>query len=180
MSVSAICAIVGTAAALISAIIALSQYSKKNRLERSQYLSEILETLGSDPDISEIVYILEYDDSWYTYSFHNGNIEYERKMDKTIVYLSYICYLYSSHLISKNEFSLLKYYVHHSLSNSSLRYYLYNLYHFSCRILGKCSKQMNTDCTFKYLLEYGVKNNFIDDDFFNINSKQYPAYLNFR
>lgn len=163
----------------ISVVVVISQYIRRINLKRAQYLSEIIENLKSKGDIGEIIYMFEYNYSWYDGSFHE-NHELERKVDKTIAYLSYICYLRTSNLISKGEFSLLKYYVNHTLLNDSVQAYLYNIYHFSCVILNRTSGANNTEFPFKFILEYGLREKLIGKDFFDKYSTHFPVYLNFR
>ena len=80
------------------------QWQKSIKIKRGEYLNELTEKIRTDPDISEVVYILDYNQKWYDDSFHESG-ELERKVDKTLSYFSYICYLFENKLITKNEFA---------------------------------------------------------------------------
>ena len=99
----------------------------------------------------------------------------EVKMDKTLSYFSYICYLRDRHIISNKEFKFLKYKIERILVNPEVQDYLYNLYHFS--------KKFNLPLSFHYLFEYGKKHNFFDEEFFDstahVTSDKYHHYLDF-
>ncbi|MEE0265210.1 MAG: hypothetical protein UD936_06235, partial [Acutalibacteraceae bacterium] len=140
------------------------------KIKRAEYLNDLTEKIRTDDDISEIVYVLDYDQMWYNDSFHKSG-EFERKMDKTLSYFSYICYLFENNLIEKSEFNFFKYEIDRILMNRSTINYFYNLYHFS----RKCCTPM----TFKFLFEYGEKEKVYDEEFYNTRSKIYPHYLNF-
>ena len=111
---------------------------------------------------------------WYYESFHQSG-ELELKVDKTLSYFSYICYLKRQKIITDKEFDFFKYEVERILMNQQVQDYFYNLYHFS--------KKFKTPFTFKYLFEYGEKGKMFDDDFYDKSayekSKKYHRYLNF-
>jgi len=156
--------------AALGAIFGFCQWTKSVKIKRAEYINELTEKIRTDDDIKEIVYILDYNHIWYTPTFHDCG-ELERKIDKTLSYFSYICYLYQSHLITKNEFQFFKYEIERILMNTQIQNYFYNLYHFA--------DKFNVPITFKYLFEYGKKNKMFDSEFYNSNSKEYSHYLNF-
>ena len=67
----------------------------------------------------------------------------------------------------------MSYYVKRVLKNRDTINYLYNLYCFS--------KKQSIEFIFSDLLDFAIKENFIDDeeDFRNPQSGKYPKYLNF-
>lgn len=146
------------------------QWKKSVKIKRAEYLNELTEKIRTDDDISEMIYILDYDQEWYIESFHQSG-ELERKMDKTLSYFSYICYLFENNLIEKSEFNFFKYEIDRILMNPSTINYFYNLYHFS--------KKCNAPITFKFLFEYGEKEKIYNEEFYNPYSAYYPHYLNF-
>lgn len=156
--------------AILGAFFGLYQWRKSLKIKRAEYINELTEKIRTDDDIKEVVYILDYGHIWYTSTFHDCG-ELERKMDKTLSYFSYICYLYQSHLITKKEFQFFKYEIERILTNAQIQNYFYNLYHFA--------DKFNTPITFKYLFEYGKKNKMFDHEFYNSGSKKYAHYLNF-
>lgn len=155
---------------VIGGFFGYHQWKKSIKIKRAEYLNELTAKIRTDDDISEMIYVLDYDQKWYDDSFH-GSGEFERKMDKTLSYFSYICYLFENNLIEKNEFNFFKYEIDRILMNRSTIEYFYNIFHFS--------KKWKAPVTFKYLIEYGKKNKMFDDEFYNSNSENYPHNLNF-
>lgn len=169
-SVSDIISFLSMVFVIIGGRFGYHQWKKSVKIKRAEYLNELTEKIRTDDDISEMIYILDYDQLWYKDSFHQSG-EFERKMDKTLSYFSYICYLFDNDLIEKSEFNFFKYEIDRILMNHSTINYFYNLYHFS----QKCSAPI----TFKFLFEYGEKEKIYDKDFYDSTSKKYPHYLNF-
>lgn len=155
---------------LFGGFFAYHQWKKTIKIKRAEYLNELTEKIRTDCDISEMIYNLDYNQNWYTSSFHKSG-EFERKIDKTLSYFSYICYLYKNNLIEKGEFNFFKYEIDRILMNQGTINYFYNLYHFS--------KKCNAPITFKFLFEYGEDGIGYDEEFYNSRSKKYPHYLNF-
>lgn len=167
-----IISIVSIVLAIIGAAFGFYQWKKSIRIKRAEYIEKLTEKIRTDNDIKEMVYTLDYGLLWYTSAFHNSG-ELERKMDKTLSYFSYICYLYSSRLISKKEYAIFKYEIERILTNDQVNKYFYNLYHFA--------KKFETPMTFSFLFEYGEKHNKFEKDFYDKNSPKYKKYkyLNF-
>lgn len=159
---------------IIGGIFTLYQYNQSIKLKRADYINDLTNTIRSDLDISDSLYLIEYGEKWYSQYFH-GSGELERKMDKTLSYFSYICYLKKQKIISKNEFYFFKYEIDRILMNNQIIDYLYNLYHFS--------KKFSDPMTFQYLFEYGEENCFFNKDFYNKESyikasNIYHKYIN--
>lgn len=167
-----IISIVSIVLAIIGAAFGFYQWKKSIRIKRAEYIEKLTEKIRTDNDIKEMVYTLDYGHLWYTSAFHNSG-ELERKMDKTLSYFSYICYLYKSRLISKKEFAIFKYEIERILTNDQVNKYFYNLYHFA--------KKFKTPMTFSFLFEYGEKHNKFEKDFSDKNRPKYKKskYLNF-
>lgn len=156
--------------AVIGGFFGYHQWKKSIKIKRGEYINELTEKIRTDDDIREIVYIFDYDQNWYNDSFHKSG-EFERKVDKTLSYFSYICYLFENDIIEKSEFAFFEYEINRILRNFSTIEYFYNIYHFS----EKCHAPM----TFKYLFKYGEKIGIYDNEFFNNNSQNYNHYINF-
>lgn len=92
ISISDITSILSLIGVAIGGIFALYQYKKAVSLKRADYINELTERLRNDIDISDSIYMLDYSKKWYNENFHNSG-EKERKLDKTLSYFSYICYL---------------------------------------------------------------------------------------
>ena len=170
ISVSDIISFLSMILVVIGGVFGCVQWTKSIKIKKAEYINELTEKIRTDEDIKETIYIIDYGHNWYTHSFHDS-CDLEIKMDKTLSYFSYICYLYQSHLIAKKEFGFFKYEIDRILMNKQIQNYLYNLYHFA--------NKFETPITFKYLFEYGKKNKKFDDEFYNSESKKYLHYLNF-
>ena len=170
ISVGDIISFLSLVAVIVGGCFGYYQWQKSIKIKRAEYLNELTEKIRTDPDISEVVYILDYNQKWYDDSFHQSG-EFERKVDKTLSYFSYICYLFENKLITKNEFAFFKYEIDRILVNYSTIRYFYNIYHFS--------NKHGNPMTFKFLFNYGEKAKIFDSDFYNARSDQYPHYLNF-
>lgn len=174
-TISEICAMVSSSAAILGGLLALCQWRKSISTKRADYLNELTGKIRSDPDIKEAFYLIEYDEPWYSLEFHEGG-ELESKMDKMLSYFSYICYLKKRKIIGKREFDYFKYEIERIVHNTDIIDYFYNLYHFS--------RSVGTPFTYQYIFEYGKSIGAFDKDFFDpaswkkIDSK-YHGYLNF-
>ena len=160
---------------IIGAPFAYYKWRRDVALKKADYINELTDKIRTDPLIVETLYLLDYGESWYSIEFHSG-CDMEVKIDKTLSYFSYICYLKDRRIISNKEFKFLKYKIERILINPGVQDYLYNLYHFS--------KKSNLPISFHYLFEYGKKHKFFDADFFDsnahiTNSEKYHKYLNF-
>ena len=159
---------------ILGGIFGYYQWRKNILLRRAEYINELTEKIRTDEYIKDVVYMFDYNKKWYYESFHQSG-ELELKVDKTLSYFSYICYLKRQKIITDKEFDFFKYEVERILMNQQVQDYFYNLYHFS--------KKFKTPFTFKYLFEYGEKGKMFDDDFYDKSayekSKKYHRYLNF-
>ena len=102
---------------IIGGVFSLMQWMKQQQLQRGEYINELTEKIRTDEDIREIVYLMDYNDTaWYTAKFHSSG-EFERKVDKTLSYFSYICYLKKKRLITASEFEFFEYEIRRILMN---------------------------------------------------------------
>lgn len=159
---------------VIGGIFALMQWRKNIKLKRADYIKELTETIRENKDISDVIYMLDYDESWYCEEFHQCG-KLERKVDKTLAYFSYILYLRNEKILSKKEFLFFKYDIERILRNEQMQDYFYNLYHFS--------KTQDALFSFSTLLDYAKDNKLLDGDFedreAHLKNRRYHRYLNF-
>ena len=101
----------------------------------------------------------------------DGYDDFEHKIDELLSYLSYICYLKKERNISKKEFRILQYEINRTCTSPCIQAYLWNLYHFS--------QKQGSECSFQYLIDYGIKNKLIDKSFLKPDCKLYEKTLNF-
>ena len=165
---------------LIGGGFALYRYLKSAAIQRASYVDSLVERLRQDAELREIFYIFEYNKPWYGSFFHGSDIpetwELERKVDKTLAFYSYICYLLRKRMIEKAEFNFFAYQIRRTLENWEVLDYLYNLYHFAA-----CN---GVKSTFNELIEYGKKNKYLPTDFFDKKACTchiiFHHYLNFQ
>ena len=155
---------------ILGGIWGFIQWQISLKIKKAEYINELTQKIRTDTDIKDIIYLFDYGIDWYNRNFH-GDSELELKVDRTLSYFSYICYLRKRHLIARNEFMFFKYEIERILANKNVQEYFYNLYHFS--------KKFRIPFTFYYLFEYGRKHNFFNSEFYNNRSEYYPHYLNF-
>lgn len=171
-SVDSVLSAISVLLMIVGGFFAYKQWTSANKIRRSEFINQIIAKLRFDKSTVDTMYMLEYDHEWYNEEFHDADNEIEFNVDKLLSYLSYICYLYELKNISKKEFKILRYEVNRACSSLSVQGYLWNLYHFS--------KKQGTECTFQYLISYGIKNKIINKKIFYCKeSTFYPKYLNF-
>lgn len=174
ITISDITSIISVILIMIGGIFSCYQWRKDVILKRAGYINEMIEKIRTDKYIKDVVYMFDYDDKWYSERFH-GSGKLELKVDKTLSYFSYICYLKRKRIISKAEFDFFKYEIHRILENDQVQDYLYNVYHFS--------NKNDTHMTFIYLFEYGEQIGIFNKQFYDKNAYSkcngYHKYLNF-
>ena len=161
----------------------LREYHRSNGIKRAEFVDKLIEKLRGDEDIRYILYLFQYGDFVYDGTFH-GDVEMERRVDKALSYLSYICYLKDNGVISDKDFSFFEIEVAQALRNSALIDYLFNLYHFECRASGikPDSRKGEEQFTFYFLLKYGRVHKIVGKEFYNpgaVESGAFHRYLNF-
>lgn len=174
IKISDIISIISLILVMAGGIFGYYQWRKSILLGRAEYINELTEKIRTDKYIKDVIYMFDYNYKWYTEQFQ-GSGKLELKVDKTLSYFSYICYLREQKIISDKEFNFFKYEINRILRNSQVQDYFYNLYHFS--------NKNNTPITFLYLFKYGEKIKIFDEIFYDKNSylylSQYHRYINF-
>lgn len=157
---------------IVGGIFGLIQWNKSNKYKRAEFVNSLVTTIRNDKELSDAVYMFDYNQTWYDSSFHNGENDLERIVDKTLSYFSYICYLRNNKILSKNDFGFFEYEIKRIAKNHSVQVYLYNLYHFA--------QKNNCELSFKYLFDYCYANKlFVGCDDIKTISDSFPKYLNF-
>ena len=126
ISISDITSILSVFLVILGGIFGFHQWRKNILLKRAGYINDLTEKIRTDNDIKDIIYIFDYDKEWYSLQFHKSG-ELELKVDKTLSYFSYICYLKRQKIISNKEFDFFKYEVERILINQQVQDYFYNL-----------------------------------------------------
>lgn len=155
----------------VGGFFSYGQWDKANKTKRAEFIKEILTQLRFDQEMSRVVKMIDYEDGWYGAEFHNGEKELEDSVDKLLSYLSYVCYLKEEGHLTDKEFGILRYELIRVCNSRDIQSYLWNLYHFS--------KSQGTECSFRYLIDYGEKNGLFASDFYSSSCSSYPQMLNF-
>jgi len=154
-----IIALIGLIFTLLGGIFAIYQWYKGNKIRQAEFVRQIIEKLRFDKDIANTMAIIEYSKSWYPLykdrEFHNNESGIECEIDALLSYLTYVCYLYNSNIISKKEFCILEYGIKRVCSNEQTQAYLWNLYQWT--------KHINTKSSFNILIEY-LRNKVLTSD----------------
>jgi len=156
---------------ITAGIFGYIQWVKANRIKRAEFVHQIFERLRSDEDIASVMYLIDYGSVWYNESFHDGENGFERKVDTLLSFLSYICYLKKKHILTASELRILEYDIRRACESVDVQNYLWNLHHFS--------RKNGVECSFSYLVQYGIDNKLFRNGFNNPASNAYPKYLNF-
>lgn len=171
MQIGSLADILTAMVAFVGVVISVREYVRSNKLKRSSYIEPLIDKMKSE-EISEVVYRLQYGKFDYSKDFH-GSGEMERKVDKTLQYFSYLCYLRKHKIISEEEFSFFEFEISQSLRDNKLIDYLYNLFHFVCRVEGYDTQNVGIDkFVYSELLHYAKEKELIDDTFFDRNAYQ--------
>ena len=181
--ITTIISIISIVIGLAGLIAALQEYRRANKIKRADYLDVLMKRFTDDEDVRDALYEFQYDDFTYDASFHDGG-EREKKIDKAVYLLSYVCYLVDKHVITEDEFCFFELFVSQSLRSRDLIDYLFNLYHYHSRVSqAKMTKDgLMKEFSFSHLLDYGLRHGLIHKDFLNsssIGNGKYHKYLNF-
>lgn len=157
---------------IIGGAFAFYQWGRNTTYKRAEYINELTEKIRTDESIKYTVYLIDYGNVWYDERFHGSN-DIELKVDKTLSYFSYICYLYSRRIINKKEFAFFEYEITRIITNNNVRFYFFNLYHFA--------EKNRSKMTFQYLFKYAEKKKVFVDEFYDKDNEEYckRKYLNF-
>ena len=157
--------------AVFGGLFALYKWNKSMRVKRADYIKGLIE-IKNNEWILETFTLFDYDSEWYNMKFHGS--ELENKIDYTLTYFDFICYLNDRGIFDKETFMLFKYQIDSIVKNKQIHNYFYNLYHYSLN--------NGLATSYYYLLKYALKNKCIDDSFMDkashMANKLYNQYLN--
>jgi hypothetical protein len=67
------------------AIFVLYQWYSTIRLRRAEFIDKIINIIRFDKEMADVLYIIDYDLSWYGENFHKDR-DFEYKIDKVLSY----------------------------------------------------------------------------------------------
>ena len=167
--IAMITAIATALGAVVSFFSALRKYEQRLKIQRAEFVKELVDKLRFDDELAEVGRIIDHEQVPFTADFYKDK-QNELRIDKYLAYLSYIFYLIEAKIITKKEIQLFDYKIVRALKSPLVQGYLWNLMRFSERLGVKCS--------FHNLITYGIKLGMIDKDFMT-NREKFPKVLNF-
>lgn len=176
--------VVGWIIAGLGGLFALFQWKKANDYKRADIVQALITKLRDEEDISFVMELID----WSKGLIYNGefiiseDIKDKRidnmgkdklfsMIDKTLSHFSYICYLKKIGCLSQKDMYHFEYELRRLVDNEHIANYLYSLYHWS--------KSLHTECSFRYLIDYSLKNRLlIKKDFLSIKvPNRYDHFL---
>ena len=170
--------------AFVGGCFALYQWNKNTVYKRAEVVKSLIESVRGNPDISTIMDIIDWNED-FTYdgkfSIRTGterkalmglsDDDLFRMVDQTLSMFSYICYLKKVRTITKKDMRFFEYELRRLVDNPHIRNYLYSLYHWS--------KSLGVKTSFSYVIEYGLKNGYLDKSFkkYDPNHVIYRCFL---
>lgn len=154
---------------LIGVLLVILQWRKNEIYKRSQIIEPLIKKIREDNKIVNIIYAIEHSgDITYNGKFninnktqylnHLDNIQLEIDIDYTLATLSYICYLYKKKILKEEDMVFFEYKIMCCLKNGAIVNYLEFIY--------VLSKNFMTETTHIYLIEFGVKKQFLNKEKF--------------
>ena len=142
MEINIIAFVITTSIAVISTIIAFSGWIKNNAFQRTKFVHEILSKFQHEDDLVKAFYLIS---SSRKGIFRKDNRE---KVDKLLMWLSYVCYLKGTGRIDDSEFCFIQSSLHRVLKHDAVKKYL--------QLTDKDSHKIGARCAFHYLITYGI------------------------
>ena len=130
---------------IIGGIIALIKWNQSIKVRHAEFINQIHEKLRYDEKFVKTMNLIDY--GKFVWPFNSE--EEEITTDALLALLNYICYLYEIKIITRKELDIFEYKLIRTFNNSIIKEYFNFLLNFS--------KENNTICSFKYLIDYGIK-----------------------
>ena len=165
-----ICNIVIAITAIVGVYISITTWKKNTKQEKFRITNNFIRETCEDRNIAKVFHKIDYSKHWYGPDFHNS--DFEAEIDKLLIRYTYFIDLYNYGYTDKNSTEWLNYEIHRLLTNFDMQAYLFNLMNFT--------KRIKAPFPYKALVEYGKKQGFLDDTFFNVQlgAQKYPKTLN--
>ena len=157
--------------ALAGGFFALYQWKHAVKIKRAEFISQIIEKLRFNEELSNMMNMIDYGEDWYDENFHNNRNGFELKIDRLFSYINYVLILRKNSIITEIEFECLQYKFNRICSFHNTQAYLWNIHHFSA-----ANKSL---CSFFEMVEYAKENGFLPAEFWQHNSTYYKKWLNF-
>lgn len=124
--------LVGFVLTAVGGGFALLQWRASIKNNRAEYVKDLLRSIMDDPQIQKFQSLTDYGTDWYTEAFHRGeDSETAQIADRTLFTYNYICYLYDTKVINKNELEIFNYYMLALAHDNELTCYFLDLWQYS-------------------------------------------------
>lgn len=164
---------------------ALVQWHKTTVYKRADVVKSLIEAVRGNSRIATAMDIIDWNEDFlYDGKFtvnratqrpllmNLSDDELFKLIDYTLSEFSYICYLYKMKTITNGDMRFFEYGIQRLCGNDSIGDYLYSVYHWS--------NSLNVKTSFIYIIEYGLKKQYLDKSFKNIDSEYYTCFLEIR
>ena len=122
----------GFLAAAVGGGLALVQWRASIKNNRAEYVKDLLRSIMDDPQIQKFQGLTDYGTDWYTAAFHRSDESDTAQIaDRTLFTYNYICYLYDTKVINKNELEIFTYYMLALAHDDDLICYILDLWQYS-------------------------------------------------
>ncbi len=182
VSIQDIVSIVTFFAMIIGGCFALYQWRKGLCQRRSETVHILIKTVRDNEDIASIMDVIDWDKGFsYDGNFHIckdislndlkniSDDELSKKIDKTLVHFSYICYLKKLNILTHKDMRHFDYEIRRLADNKHIANYLHTLYHWST--------YLGVSMSFSFLLDYCVRKNYLLKEIKEIKTLNYHNYL---
>lgn len=109
---------------VIGGVFAFVKWNASVKVRRAEYIDKLY-SKRSDDRIRKVLYMFDYTEGWYDRL--KDDDELEIKIDDTLSFYSYICYLKNKKLLKDDEFNFFRYDIERILSNKGVMRYFNDL-----------------------------------------------------
>mgnify|MGYP004445265671 CR=1 FL=1 len=160
--ISIVCTVIQTLAVVVTCGLGLRTWRSDVKNKNIRHIQSLPLKMMFDPDVDEILSVMDYGKPWYGPEFHNSG-ELERKIDKTLLFLDNICFQKYKFNLQDTDIYAFNYNIGRCITNHDVQSYLFNLYHWC--------KKLNSDFPYKYLLRYGEESGDIKKNFYDVTER---------
>lgn len=169
-------------AMVIGGCFALHQWKKGLRQKRAETIEQLIKTVRDNEDIASIMDIIDWDNGfYYDGKFHLyedtgianlkdiSDEDLFKKIDKTLIHFSYICYLRNQNILSCKDMRHFDYEIQRLADNQHIANYLHSLYHWSA--------YLGATMSFSFLLNYCINKKYLFREIKRAKTSKYYNYL---
>ena len=163
----------------LGGIFALIQWKKSNDYKRAELVSELIDTIRDGKAISTVFDMIEWAELVYDGKFRTKNSrgiegsdtpeQMTIMVDSVLAKFNYICYLRRLHIFKRKDMAVFDYEIKRIFDNAQVCNYLYSLFLWST--------SLGVMCSYKHLVQFGLRRRYLHISFLSEKSKQYTCKL---